>query len=74
MFQDFEVESVEWMGSTKEHISIKSKSWIKIVWFFWGEYYEVLKKSKKMDILFDMSENVWMGKSNITAKIIDIAI
>jgi single-stranded DNA-specific DHH superfamily exonuclease len=26
MFQDFEVESVEWMGSTKEHISIKSKS------------------------------------------------
>lgn len=74
MFQDFEVESVEWMGSTKEHISIKSKSGIKIVWFFWGEYYEVLKKSKKMDILFDMSENVWMGKSNITAKIIDIAI
>jgi len=27
-----------------------------------------------MDIIFDMSENTWMGKTSITAKIIDIAI
>jgi hypothetical protein len=62
------------MGSTKEHITLKNKYGIKIVWFFWGEYYETLKKTKKMDIIFDMSENTWMGKTSITAKIIDIAI
>ncbi len=73
-FRDFEIDSVEWMGSTKEHITLKNKYGIKIVWFFWGEYYETLKKSKKMDIIFDMSENTWMGKTSITAKIIDIAI
>lgn len=73
-FRDFEIDSVEWMGSTKEHITLKNKYGIKIVWFFWGEYYETLKKSKKMDIIFDISENTWMGKTSITAKIIDIAI
>ena len=73
-FRDFEIDSVEWMGSTKEHITLKNKYGIKIVWFFWGEYYEILKQKKKMDIIFDMSENTWMGKTSITAKIIDIAI
>jgi len=30
-FRDFEIDSVEWMGSTKEHITLKNKYGIKIV-------------------------------------------
>ncbi len=74
VFHNFEIDTIEWMGSTKEHITLKNKYGIKIVGFFWGEYYEELKKHKNFDIVFDISENTWMGKSSITAKIIDIAI
>lgn len=74
MFQNFEIEQVEYLWKTMEHITIKNKFGINILgfWFWW--YYEDIKKAKKIDIIFDIMEDVWMGKRQIKAKIIDICL
>ncbi len=74
MFQNFEIEQVEYLWKTMEHITIKNKFGINILgfWFWW--YYEDIKKVKKIDIIFDIMEDVWMGKRQIKAKIIDICL
>lgn len=74
MFHDFEIESVEYLWKTMEHITIKNKYWINILWFWFGSHYDTLKKMKKIDIIFDIMEDVWMGKRQIKAKIIDICL
>lgn len=74
MFQNFEIEQVEYLWKTMEHITIKNKFGINILgfWFWW--YYEDIKKAKKIDIIFDIMEDAWMGKRQIKAKIIDICL
>ncbi len=74
MFHDFEIESVEYLWKTMEHITIKNKYWINILWFWFGSHYDTLKKMKKIDIIFDIIEDIWMGKRQIKAKIIDICL
>ncbi|MGE4444436.1 MAG: single-stranded-DNA-specific exonuclease RecJ [Candidatus Altimarinota bacterium] len=74
MFHDFEIESVEYLGKTMEHITIKNKYGINILGFGFGSHYDTLKKMKKIDIVFDIMEDVWMGKRQIKAKIIDICL
>ncbi len=74
MFHDFEIESVEYLWKTMEHITIKNKYWLSILWFWFWNHYETLKNKKKIDIVFDIMEDVWMGKRQIKAKIIDICL
>lgn len=74
MFHDFEIESVEYLWKTMEHITIKNKYWINILWFWFWSHYDTLKKMKKISIIFDIMEDVWMGKRQIKAKIIDICL
>lgn len=74
MFQDFEIEQVEYLWKTMEHITIKNKFGINILGFWFWKYYEDIKKVKKIDIIFDIMEDVWMGKRQIKAKIIDICL
>ncbi len=74
MLKDFDILWVDYIWKTFEHITIKNKFWFKIMWFFMGDLYEELRKIKKIDIIFDISEEEWMGKRNITLKIVDLAI
>lgn len=74
MFQDFEIEQVEYLWKTMEHITLKNKFGINILWFWFGKYYHELKTHKKIDIIFDAMEDVWMGKRQLKAKIIDICL
>ncbi len=74
MFKDFEILKVEYLWKTMEHITIKNKFWISILWFWFWKYFEDLKNKKKIDIVFDIMEDVWMGKKQLKAKIIDISL
>lgn len=74
MFRDFEIEKVEYLWQTLEHITLKNKYGINILWFWFGKYYEELKNKKSIDVIFDIMEDVWMGKKQLKAKIIDICL
>ncbi len=72
MFNDFEYEKIDYLWKTLDHITIKNKYWINILWFWMGKYYDELIKSKKINIVFELMEDYWMGKRQLKAKIIDI--
>ncbi|MDD5769708.1 MAG: single-stranded-DNA-specific exonuclease RecJ [Candidatus Gracilibacteria bacterium] len=74
MFKNFEIEKIEYLGKTMEHITIKNRYGINILGFGFGEYFEELKGLKKIDIIFDLMEDIWMGKKQLKAKVVDISI
>ena len=74
MFKDFEIEKIEYLWKTMEHITIKNKYSINILWFWFCKYYEELKHKKNIDIIFDIMEDTWMGKKQLKAKVIDLII
>ena len=38
------------------------------------QYLEKIKSADKIDVIFDMSEDVWMGKKNLMLKVVDVVI
>jgi single-stranded-DNA-specific exonuclease len=74
MFQDFDIEKVEYIGKTFEHITLKNRYWLTLLWFWWWEYFSQLQWVQKVDILFDLMEDMWMWKRQLKAKIIDICL
>lgn len=74
MFSEFEIDTVEYLWKTMEHITLKNKYGINMLGFWLGQHYDILKTSKKIDIIFDVIEDIWMGKRQIKAKIIDICL
>lgn len=74
MFKDFEVTWVKYLWKTMEHITLENKYDLKIVWFGFWKYFDILKNVDKLSIIFDLMEDKWMGKSTIKAKIVDIII
>lgn len=74
LFKDFEILKIEYLWKTMEHITIKNKYWISIIWFWLGDYFDTIKWLNKIDIIFDLMEDEWMGKKQLKAKIIDICI
>lgn len=74
MLQDFEIEKVEYLGKTLEHITLKNKDGLSLLGFWLWNHYDELKDKKKMSILFDFMEDTWMGKRQLKGKIIDIIL
>ncbi len=74
MFEKFDIFSVEYLWTTMEHIIIKNKEGISLLWFWFWKYLQDLKKEKSIDVIFDIIEDVWMGKRQLKAKIIDICL
>lgn len=73
--ENFEYEKVEilWKNS-RDHIRFNTKHWFKIFWFWLWEYINDIKKSNKIDLIFDVSEDSWMWKKNLMLKVIDVII
>lgn len=74
MFKDFEITWVKYLWKTMEHITIENKYDLKIVWFGFWKYFDILKNVDKLSIVFDLMEDKWMGKSTIKAKVVDLVI
>lgn len=75
LVRNFEYEKLEFLWKGRDHLKFTTKHWFKIFAFFMWEFYEKIKKNKApINIVFDMSEDLWNGKRSIILKIIDIAL
>jgi single-stranded-DNA-specific exonuclease len=74
MFQNFPINQVVYLWKTMEHISLKNKYNISLLWFGFWEYMPILKSVKNMDIIFDIMDDFWMWKRVLKCKIIDIIL
>jgi len=75
MVEDLQFTSVEILGkNSRDHIHFKTPHGYKIYSFWFGQYLEEIKKAEKIDLIFDMSEDVWMWKKNLMLKVVDIVI
>lgn len=74
MVENLEYEKFEFLWKGREHVRFNCKSWFKIFWFFMWEFYDKIKKAEKVDLIFDISEDNWMGKRNLMLKIVDVVV
>jgi len=73
---DFKIE-ILW-NKSRDHLKFTTKHWFKMFAFYMWDYYEELKRWvrdwKKLDLIFDISEDNWMGKKNLMLKVIDVVL
>ncbi len=75
MVENLDYDSVWILGkNSRDHLQFKTPHGYKIYWFWFGKYLEDIKKSNWVDIIFDMSEDSWMGKKNLMLKVEDIIL
>ena len=74
--QDFKLE-ILW-NKSRDHLKFITKHWFKMFAFFMWDFYEQIKiairNKRKIDIIFDISEDNWMWKKNLMLKIVDIIL
>jgi len=75
IIENLDYETVEILGkNSRDHLRFKTKHGYKIFGFWFWEYLDQIKKADKVDLIFDVSEDVWMGKKNLMLKVVDIVI
>ena len=75
MIENLQYESLAFLGKWRDHIRFNTKQWFKIFWFFMWDHYDMIKRSWwRVSIVFDISEDSWMGKKNLMLKLEDIIL
>lgn len=78
MVENLDYEKMEFLGQWRDHLRFTTKHWFKIFAFYMWDYYEKLKiwarEWRKIDLIFDVSEDSWMGKKNLMLKVVDIVL
>ncbi len=73
---DFKVE-ILW-NKSRDHLKFTTKHWFKMFAFYMWDYYEELKRGvragKKIDLIFDISEDNWMWRKNLMLKVVDVIL
>ncbi len=73
---DFKVE-ILW-NKSRDHLKFTTKHLFKMFAFYMWDYYEEIKiwvrDWKKLDLIFDISEDNWMGKKNLMLKVLDVVL
>ena len=63
---------MEFLWKGRDHLRFSTKHGFKIFAFYMWDYYEKLKiwqrEWRKIDLIFDVSEDSWMGKKNLMLK------
>lgn len=76
--QNLKYDKLEFLWNWRDHLRFTTKHWYKIFAFFMGDFYEEIKRWvrdwKKIDIIFDLSEDSWLWKKNLMLKVIDILL
>jgi len=74
--QDFKIE-ILW-NKSRDHLKFTTKHWFKMFAFYMWDFYEELKRWirdwKKLDLIFDIWEDNWMGKKNLMLKVVDVVL
>ncbi|MCH2188754.1 single-stranded-DNA-specific exonuclease RecJ [Candidatus Gracilibacteria bacterium] len=75
LVEKFEYNTLSFLGqNSRDHIQFKTKHGYKIFGFGLGQYFEKIKKSKNIDIIFELSEDSWMGKKNLMLRVVDVVV
>jgi len=75
MVEDLQYTSVGILGkNSRDHLQFKTPHGYKIFWFWLGQYLEEIQKANKVDLIFDVTEDFWMGKKNLLLKVVDVVI
>ncbi len=78
MVEDFEYESLWFLWQTRDHIKFVTKHGFKVLGFFMWDFYEEIKRAekanKKIDLIFELSEDSWMGKKNLMLRVVDVVV
>jgi len=74
--QDYKLEFL-WQNS-RDHLRFSTKHWFKMFAFFMGDFYEEIKRAtrnwKKLNLIFNISEDNWMWKKNLMLKVVDVIL
>lgn len=74
--QDFKVE-ILW-NKSRDHLKFSTKHGFKMFWFYMWDFYEEIKRAirngQKINLIFDISEDNWMGKKNLMLKVVDVIL
>ncbi len=78
MVEDLDYDSIWFLWKTRDHIKIMTKYGFKILGFFMWDFYEELKRWerawKKIDVVFELSDDYWMGNRNLMLRVVDIVL
>lgn len=75
MVENLEYEKMEFLGQARDHLKFTTKHWFKIFAFYMWDYYEAIRRKWwRVSLIFDLSEDSWMGKKNLMLKVVDIII
>ena len=74
MVENLDYTKIEFMWKTRDHIKFVTKHWFKIIWFFMWDYYEEIRRWKRVDIIFDIGEDNWMWNRNLMLKLVDLVV
>lgn len=73
MVENLEYDKMEFLWQARDHLRFTTKHWFKIFAFYMWDYYETIKrKGWRVSLIFDVSEDSWMGKKNLMLKVVDI--
>ena len=75
MVENLEYEKIEFLWQWRDHLRFTTKHWFKIFAFYMWDYYEAIRRKwGRVSLIFDISEDSWMGKKNLMLKVVDIII
>ena len=72
--EDFQFKAVRYLWKWLDHIRFDTKQGFKVFGFFMWEHMDDIKKADKIDLIFDIAEDLWNGRRNLMLKIVDIVI
>lgn len=69
------IENLQWLGQNGQHLKIYFSGGRKMIGFSLNNYLtQGLRIGDKIDVIFEISENIWNGQKEIQMKIVDIRI
>lgn len=75
MVENLEYIKMEFIWKWRDHLKFTTKHWFKIFAFYMWDYYEEIRRSNKnISLIFDISEDSWMGNKNLMLKVVDIIL
>ncbi len=80
VLENMMIEEVRFVGSGEDHLKFRLISYedktkiFDAIGFSLGKSFSTLKKGDILDVLFQLSENTWNGKTTIQLKVIDIQL
>lgn len=72
MIENFDYLNLFYLWKWKDHIKFETKSWHKVVGFFLWEYFDEIKNSSQIDLIFELNIDNYNWRRSLQLNVIDI--